>query len=358
MSTGHGSPRAAPGSKDARPTTRPPTRTDTSSSPDLGRTRLGASRRCGADGDLPARGRRLTSSASAEPADALGRGERRLPADLDDGGPDGHLEHVLGAVGGLDVGVEEVGDDVGEGRRVVEDLLRRPDVARRLVVERVVVDVVGDDELAPARRSESDDLRLAPRPRACGTPARPSPCPATLLLNTWTAPMLTPALPHSWASGRQLAGAVRQVRAHPPQHVHSMPYAWHAGAVPSWIYLLHPPREDFAATMTDDEAAVFGEHFEHLSRLLADGVLVAGRAHPRHDEHRALRVRRARRGGGARGHGVRPGHRPRRRDGRAPRDAGLTPARARLTARICSPASIANCRRFCGSGTGQVVKSV
>ncbi len=26
--------------------------------------------------------------------------------------------------------------------------------------------------------------------------------------------------------------------------------------------------------MTDDEAAVFGEHFEHLSRLLADGVLV------------------------------------------------------------------------------------
>lgn len=53
-----------------------------------------------------------------------------------------------------------------------------------------------------------------------------------------------------------------------------MPYTWHAGAVPSWIYFLHPPRDDFAATMTDDEAAVSGEHFEHLSRLLADGVLV------------------------------------------------------------------------------------
>lgn len=26
--------------------------------------------------------------------------------------------------------------------------------------------------------------------------------------------------------------------------------------------------------MTDEEAAVFGEHFEHLARLLADGVLV------------------------------------------------------------------------------------
>jgi uncharacterized protein YciI len=41
-----------------------------------------------------------------------------------------------------------------------------------------------------------------------------------------------------------------------------------------WIYFLHPPRDDFAATMTDDEGAVFGEHFEHLQRLLADGVLI------------------------------------------------------------------------------------
>ena len=42
----------------------------------------------------------------------------------------------------------------------------------------------------------------------------------------------------------------------------------------SWIYFLHPPRADFAATMTPAEEAVFGEHFEHLQRLLADGVLV------------------------------------------------------------------------------------
>ena len=41
-----------------------------------------------------------------------------------------------------------------------------------------------------------------------------------------------------------------------------------------WIYFLHPPRDDFAATMTADEAAVFSDHFEHLSRLLADGLLV------------------------------------------------------------------------------------
>ena len=41
-----------------------------------------------------------------------------------------------------------------------------------------------------------------------------------------------------------------------------------------WIYFLHAPREDFAATMTPEEAAVFEEHFAHLQRLLADGTLV------------------------------------------------------------------------------------
>jgi uncharacterized protein YciI len=46
----------------------------------------------------------------------------------------------------------------------------------------------------------------------------------------------------------------------------------------SWIYFLHPPRPDFAATMSHEEEAVFGEHFAHLQRLLADGTLVlAGR---------------------------------------------------------------------------------
>lgn len=41
-----------------------------------------------------------------------------------------------------------------------------------------------------------------------------------------------------------------------------------------WVYFLHPPRDDFAATMTDEEQAVWGTHFERLQRLLADGVLV------------------------------------------------------------------------------------
>ena len=41
-----------------------------------------------------------------------------------------------------------------------------------------------------------------------------------------------------------------------------------------WIYFIHPPREDFAATMTEEERAVWGTHFARLQRLLADGVLI------------------------------------------------------------------------------------
>ncbi|HSR43921.1 MAG TPA: YciI family protein [Acidimicrobiia bacterium] len=41
-----------------------------------------------------------------------------------------------------------------------------------------------------------------------------------------------------------------------------------------WIYFIHPPREDFAATMTAEEEAVWEEHFERFRRLHAEGVLV------------------------------------------------------------------------------------
>ena len=43
--------------------------------------------------------------------------------------------------------------------------------------------------------------------------------------------------------------------------------------MPAWIYFLHPPRDDFAATMTPEEEAVWDVHFERLQRLLAEGVL-------------------------------------------------------------------------------------
>ncbi|HEY6682807.1 MAG TPA: YciI family protein [Propionibacteriaceae bacterium] len=41
-----------------------------------------------------------------------------------------------------------------------------------------------------------------------------------------------------------------------------------------WIYFLHPPRDDFAATMTEEERAAFAEHAAWLARLMDDGVLI------------------------------------------------------------------------------------
>ena len=41
-----------------------------------------------------------------------------------------------------------------------------------------------------------------------------------------------------------------------------------------WIYFLHPPRDDFAATMTDEEAAVWRTHFQRFKRLLGEGTLI------------------------------------------------------------------------------------
>jgi uncharacterized protein YciI len=44
--------------------------------------------------------------------------------------------------------------------------------------------------------------------------------------------------------------------------------------VAEWIFFLHAPRENFAATMTDEERAVWGEHFERLKRLHAEGTVI------------------------------------------------------------------------------------
>lgn len=41
-----------------------------------------------------------------------------------------------------------------------------------------------------------------------------------------------------------------------------------------WIYFIHAPRDDFSATMTEEEEAVWASHFARLQRLLADGTLI------------------------------------------------------------------------------------
>ena len=38
-----------------------------------------------------------------------------------------------------------------------------------------------------------------------------------------------------------------------------------------WIYFLHPPREDFAATMTEAEEEVWQRHEARLQQLTTDG---------------------------------------------------------------------------------------
>jgi uncharacterized protein YciI len=41
-----------------------------------------------------------------------------------------------------------------------------------------------------------------------------------------------------------------------------------------WIYFIHAPRDNFAATMTDEEKQVWRVHFQRFQRLLAEGVIV------------------------------------------------------------------------------------
>jgi uncharacterized protein YciI len=41
-----------------------------------------------------------------------------------------------------------------------------------------------------------------------------------------------------------------------------------------WIHFIHAPRDNFAATMTDEETRVWRVHFERFQRLLAGGVIV------------------------------------------------------------------------------------
>jgi uncharacterized protein YciI len=41
-----------------------------------------------------------------------------------------------------------------------------------------------------------------------------------------------------------------------------------------WIYFIHAPRDDFAATMSKREEEVWAAHFQRLKGLQADGILI------------------------------------------------------------------------------------
>lgn len=42
-----------------------------------------------------------------------------------------------------------------------------------------------------------------------------------------------------------------------------------------WIYFIHEPRRNFAATMTPEEQATWGRHWERAKRLFEEGRIVA-----------------------------------------------------------------------------------
>jgi uncharacterized protein YciI len=41
-----------------------------------------------------------------------------------------------------------------------------------------------------------------------------------------------------------------------------------------WIYFIHEPREDFAATMTEAESEAWDRHWTRIQRLFAEGVVI------------------------------------------------------------------------------------
>ncbi len=41
-----------------------------------------------------------------------------------------------------------------------------------------------------------------------------------------------------------------------------------------WIYFIHPPREDFAETMTEAEGEAWGRHWIRIQRLYLEGRVI------------------------------------------------------------------------------------
>jgi uncharacterized protein YciI len=42
----------------------------------------------------------------------------------------------------------------------------------------------------------------------------------------------------------------------------------------TWIYFIHPPRDDFAETMTEAEGEAWGRHWVRIQRLYREGRIV------------------------------------------------------------------------------------
>ena len=45
-------------------------------------------------------------------------------------------------------------------------------------------------------------------------------------------------------------------------------------AMAEWLYQIHPPRENFVETITEEESDIMQVHAEHLAELFEQGVLI------------------------------------------------------------------------------------
>lgn len=45
-------------------------------------------------------------------------------------------------------------------------------------------------------------------------------------------------------------------------------------SVGTWIYFMHPPRDDFAETITEAESEAWGRHWARIKRLFDEGRIV------------------------------------------------------------------------------------
>lgn len=101
--------------------------------------------------------------------------------------------------------------------------------------------------------------------------------------------------------------------------------------VTEWIYFIHPPRDDFAATMTAEEETVWAGHFQRLKGLLASGQLILAGPTLGTANTGLVIFDAPDEQGRATGHGGRPGGPRRLRTRGDPPVPGIAAARARLT---------------------------
>ena len=84
----------------------------------------------------------------------------------------------------------------------------------------------------------------------------------------------TPPCPDSHGGITASRAGTPFVPAREPSGLGDLSRGGHAEGMAEWIYFIHPPRDNFAATMAAEEKDVWATHFQRFQRLLAEGVVI------------------------------------------------------------------------------------